>query len=90
MVLLSLCPPVPGAARAEILLVEVDNPALEEMGPWPWTRDIFADALLSMKELGAATAVFDIEYFVFEGYCPQYLIYMREVGVCNEIGRAHV
>lgn len=49
-------------SRPEVLFVEVDNQSLEEMGPWPWTRDKLADALLRMKELGAATAVFDIEY----------------------------
>ena len=47
---------------SKVLLVEVDNTALEALGPWPWTRDIFADSLLRMKELGAETAVFDIEY----------------------------
>ena len=50
------------AVQDELLFVEVDNQSLEELGPWPWTRDILADALLRMKELGAATAVFDIEY----------------------------
>ena len=50
------------AEQHELLFVEVDNQSLEELGPWPWTRDILADALLRMKELGAATAVFDIEY----------------------------
>ncbi|MCR5725287.1 MAG: CHASE2 domain-containing protein [Treponema sp.] len=49
-------------SRPELLFVEVDNQSLEAMGPWPWTRDKLADALLRMKELGAQTAVFDIEY----------------------------
>ena len=53
--------------RPEILLVEADNAstsndAYDEMKTWPWPRDIFANALLRMKEFGAATAVFDIEY----------------------------
>ena len=48
--------------RPELLFVEVDNDALEAMGPWPWTRDIIAKALLRIKELGAAQAIFDIEY----------------------------
>ena len=50
------------AVRKEVLLVEADNASLQAMGPWPWTRDIFANALLRMKEFGASTAVFDIEY----------------------------
>ncbi len=53
--------------RKEILLVEADNAStsnesFDEMKTWPWPRDIFANALLRMKEFGAATAVFDIEY----------------------------
>ena len=46
----------------DILLVEIDNNSIEALGEWPWSRDVMADALLRMKELGAATAVFDIEY----------------------------
>lgn len=48
--------------RQELLFVEVDNQSLEAMGPWPWTRDIIANALIRMKELGASESVFDIEY----------------------------
>ena len=48
--------------RPEILFVEIDNRSLEDLGPWPWSRDILANSLLRMKELGAETAVFDIEY----------------------------
>ncbi len=48
--------------RPEILLVDIDDLALDQMGSWPWTRDKLADALIYMKELGAETAVFDIEY----------------------------
>ena len=49
-------------ARKEILLVEIDNQSLEMIGTWPWQRNVLADALIRMKELGAGTAVFDIEY----------------------------
>lgn len=49
-------------SRQEILFVEIDNKSLEDLGPWPWSRDILANSLLRMKELGAKTAVFDIEY----------------------------
>ena len=46
----------------QILLVEIDDDSIEEIGTWPWTRDILGNALVRMKELGANTAVFDIEY----------------------------
>jgi len=53
--------------RKEILLVEADNQSTSNesfanMKTWPWPRDVFANALMRMKEFGAATAVFDIEY----------------------------
>lgn len=49
-------------SRQELMFVEIDNKSLEDLGPWPWTRDILANTLIRMKELGAKTAVFDIEY----------------------------
>ncbi len=48
--------------REEVLLVDIDDFALDKMGEWPWTRDKIADALFYMRELGAQTVVFDIEY----------------------------
>ena len=45
-----------------IMLVKIDDPSIKELGEWPWGRDIIADALLRMKELGAYSAIFDIEY----------------------------
>lgn len=53
--------------RKEILLVEADNASTsndsyDEMKLWPWPRNVFANVLMRMKEFGASTAVFDIEY----------------------------
>ena len=45
-----------------IMLLKIDDPSIKEFGEWPWSRDIIGDALLRMKELGADTAIFDIEY----------------------------
>lgn len=45
-----------------ILLVDIEDESLNREGSWPWTRDILANALIRMKELGAYNAVFDIEY----------------------------
>ena len=45
-----------------ILLVKIDDPSIKQLGEWPWGRDIIADALLRMRELGAYNAIFDIEY----------------------------
>ena len=46
----------------KIFFVDIDDSSINEIGQWPWSRDILGDALIRMKELGAAKAVFDIEY----------------------------
>jgi len=48
--------------RSDILLIDIDDRAIEEIGAWPWTRDILADLLIRMRELGGKAVVFDIEY----------------------------
>ena len=45
-----------------IMLSNIDDKALEEVGTWPWTRDVIANCLVRMRELGVATTVFDVEY----------------------------
>ena len=49
-------------ADPNIMLIKIDDPSIKELGEWPWSRDIYADALLRMKELGDKCAIFDIEY----------------------------
>lgn len=48
--------------NSDIMLSNIDDKALEEVGTWPWTRDVIANCLVRMKELGAKTVVFDVEY----------------------------
>ena len=48
--------------KDDVLLLNVDDLAIEKVGSWPWSRDILADVLVRLKELGGKTAVFDIEY----------------------------
>ncbi|MBQ9630289.1 MAG: CHASE2 domain-containing protein, partial [Treponema sp.] len=50
------------AESKDILFVNIDDESINAMGEWPWSRDILADSLIRMKELGAAKAIFDIEY----------------------------
>ena len=50
------------AADNNIMLIKIDDPSIKELGEWPWGRDVYADALLRMKELGAQMALFDIEF----------------------------
>lgn len=51
--------PEPPVAE-EIVFVDVEDLSLEVVGTWPWPRDVLADTLIRMKELGARSATFDI------------------------------
>lgn len=46
----------------KIVLVKIDDLSILALGEWPWSRDVIADALLRLRELGAENAIFDIEY----------------------------
>lgn len=48
--------------RQDLLLIDIDDAAIEQIGAWPWSRDIMADALIRLREAGGKTVVFDIEY----------------------------
>ncbi|MCR4789610.1 MAG: adenylate/guanylate cyclase domain-containing protein [Treponemataceae bacterium] len=52
----------PTEQNPDIMLLNVDDIALEEVGTWPWSRDVIAGVLVRLKELGANRTVFDIEY----------------------------
>ena len=59
-VLLHIKPAV--TENESIVLIDIDDPSIAQVGVWPWSRDIMADGLILMKELGAEYALFDIEY----------------------------
>ena len=50
------------AEREDILLLNVDDLAIAQVGMWPWSRHIMADGLLLLSELGSDRVVLDIEY----------------------------
>ncbi len=45
-----------------ILLLDVDDIAIDKLGAWPWPRSYMAEALITMSEFGVRSVVFDIEY----------------------------
>ena len=45
-----------------IVLLNVDDKAIDKLGAWPWPRSYMADALIVLKELRGRTVIFDIEY----------------------------
>ncbi|MDR0655843.1 MAG: adenylate/guanylate cyclase domain-containing protein [Treponema sp.] len=45
-----------------VLLITVDDGALENVGLFPWTRDIYADFIVFLREMGAETVAFDLSF----------------------------
>jgi adenylate cyclase len=48
--------------REEILLLDVDDTAIANVGLWPWSRDYMARGLILLRELDSGRVTFDIEY----------------------------
>ncbi len=48
--------------RPDVVMVAIDDDATEQVGQFPWPRDILGDVIMRMRELGARKVVFDIEY----------------------------
>ena len=46
----------------KVLVVAISDNDINRLGEWPWSRDIIADVLIRLKELGVAAGIFDIEY----------------------------
>ena len=46
----------------KILFINIDDESIQALGEWPWSRDVIADCLLRIRELGAESVVFDVEY----------------------------
>jgi adenylate cyclase len=44
-------------AKAKVVYVDIDTPAVEAMGERPWSRSLFADATAALLEAGKAKAV---------------------------------
>lgn len=55
---LRLRPPQP--AVSNVALIAIDDPSLEEIGRWPWSREIIAQMTERLLDLGAATVSFDV------------------------------
>ncbi|MFW6212539.1 MAG: CHASE2 domain-containing protein [Spirochaetota bacterium] len=48
--------------RPDILLLDIDDTAIAEVGVWPWSREYAALGLIRLAEFDTGAVVFDIEY----------------------------
>lgn len=46
----------------KVVLVNIDDSSIQKVGTFPWTRDIMADSIVFLKEMGAESVVFDLSY----------------------------
>ncbi len=53
-----LRPPIKPSSR--VVLVEIDGPSIDKFGRWPWKREIIADLITHIKDLGAKTIALDM------------------------------
>ncbi|MGP1594538.1 MAG: CHASE2 domain-containing protein [Treponema sp.] len=50
------------AEDTSIVLLDIDDISIEEVGLYPWPRNTIAKGLQTLTQMGSAYAVFDIEY----------------------------
>lgn len=51
------------AAPQQVVVVDIDERSLAEIGPWPWPRAVIAQIMLQLRERGARLQVWD-SFFV--------------------------
>lgn len=52
----------PKEASKEIIVVELDSKSLNEIGQWPWPREIYADLIDQLSAKQAAQIAFDVDF----------------------------
>ncbi len=45
-----------------VMMINVDDAAVDEIGSWPFSRDVYADCLTVLRDLGAGGVVFDLSF----------------------------
>lgn len=50
------------STTGSVVVVSIDSPSLAEVGVWPWPRQLHADALNTLLDMGAAEIAFDIDF----------------------------
>jgi adenylate cyclase len=45
-----------------VRIVKIDDPSIEAIGQWPWSRSVFVKMLDNLQALGAAVVAFDIVF----------------------------
>ncbi|MCQ2585401.1 MAG: CHASE2 domain-containing protein [Treponema sp.] len=46
----------------DVVVLLVDDESIEKVGTFPWNRNVYGDAILNARELGASQVVFDLSF----------------------------
>ncbi len=46
----------------EVVIVDVNDEAMQTVGTWPWSRDVHANLLADLRSLGTDSLSFDVEF----------------------------
>lgn len=51
----------PAAPKAQdVVIIDIDEPSLAQIGPWPWPRTVLADMVTRLRERGATVQAWDL------------------------------
>lgn len=55
-----LLPPAERASAPSIVIVDIDEPSLEQVGRWPWSRSVMADLVGALQQRGVVMLGLDV------------------------------
>lgn len=61
----------PREASNDVVIIDIDEASLKEIGQMPWPRTVMADLVKKLKDMGAAVIVFDIVFSEPDRSSPQ-------------------
>jgi adenylate cyclase len=65
--------PKPVPEETPVVIVDIDDASLAEIGQWPWPRTVFVDLIDRLREQGAAAVVFDVLFAEADRLSPPLL-----------------
>jgi adenylate cyclase len=52
--------PAEPASAQDVVIIDIDEPSLAQIGPWPWPRTVLADMAKRLRERGATVQAWDL------------------------------
>lgn len=52
----------PREPTGQVVIVDIDEISMERIGQWPWSRNVLADLVLNLRDLGAKVTAFDVVF----------------------------